>query len=53
MCVKSAALRRGQGNVDFFLLLMDLRNGEFEGGDGLKFVNAGGQDGKSGFKKLS
>lgn len=33
----------------FFLLLIDLCNGEFEGGSVLKFVNAEGQDGKSGF----
>lgn len=50
VCVNSAGLRRGQGNVDsFFLLLVDLCNGELEGGGGLKFVNAGGQDGKSEF----
>lgn len=33
----------------FFSLLIDLCNGEFEGDCSLKFVNTGGQDGKSEF----
>lgn len=51
VCIISAALRRGQECVDSFgfLLLVDLCNGEFEGGSGLQFVNVGGQNGKSEF----
>lgn len=32
-----------------FDFLVDLCNGEFEGGSGLQFVNVGGQNGKSEF----